>query len=277
MATEHAQYYSRPDVYGLQFIHARFVTHRFARHVHDYFVIGIIEDGLQTFSYRGAKQGTAQGGIILLNPDEPHTGEAATGSGFVYKALYPSPELMSRVSSDVAGVAGVQRFFSSPIVYDKDLAQRLLQLHHVLVRDASTLEGESLALHLFAQLLMRYGDGKLSATRSGQERTAVLRAREYLEAHYARNVSLVELAQYVALSPFHLTRVFKQTTGLPPHAYLESIRIRRAQQLLKGDLPVIEVALATGFADQSHFTHRFRRFVGVTPAHYQKMSKITQD
>ena len=68
-------------VHGLRFIHARYVTHKFARHVHDYFVLGIIEDGLQTFSYRGAKHGTATGAIILLNPDEPHTGEAAKQSG----------------------------------------------------------------------------------------------------------------------------------------------------------------------------------------------------
>ena len=84
---EEATFYTRPDVYGVQFLHANYINHKFARHVHDYFVVGIIEGGLQTFSYRGAKHGTATSGIILLNPDEPHTGEPATPAGFRYKAV----------------------------------------------------------------------------------------------------------------------------------------------------------------------------------------------
>ncbi len=106
---------------------------------------------------------------------------------------------------------------------------------------------------------------------------AIQRVRDYIEAHYDQNISLTELAQFASFSPFYLARVFKAELGIPPHAYLESVRIRHAQQLLALGQPLAEVAYSTGFAHQSHFTNRFRRFVGVTPAQYAKQSKIVQD
>jgi transcriptional regulator GlxA family with amidase domain len=57
---------------------------------------------------------------------------------------------------------------------------------------------------------------------------------------------------------------------VPPHTYLESVRIRHAQQLLVQGLALAEVAYATGFSSQSHFTDRFRRIIGVTPGAYRQ-------
>ena len=92
--------------------------------------------------------------------------------------------------------------------------------------------------------------------------------RVYLEDHYAENVSLEELANFVNVSPFHLLRVFRDVVGLPPHNYLTQVRVRRARQLLQASLRPAEVALAVGFNDQSHLTRHFKALVGVTPARY---------
>jgi len=274
---EQANFYTRPDVYGVQFLHANYVNHKFARHVHDYFVLGIIEGGLQTFSYRGAKHGTAASGIILLNPDEPHTGEAATPAGFKYKALYPSVELMQSIAAEGFPRRKPVPYFSEPVVYDSNLAQRILKLHYALINTNATLESEVNVLSVLTDLIVRYGDIRLSLPHAGDERTAIRRIREYIEANYDQNISLAELAQLVSFSPFYIARVFKAQIGIPPHAYLESIRIRYAQRLLALGQPLAEVVRSTGFADQSHFTNRFRRFVGVTPAQYAKQGKIIQD
>lgn len=67
----------------------------------------------------------------------------------------------------------------------------------------------------------------------GRESRSVQIARAYLEAHFASNVSLAQLAQITNLSPFHLVRVFHQAMGLPPHAYLNHIRLGRARRLLR--------------------------------------------
>jgi AraC-like DNA-binding protein len=275
---EWVQFHQRADVYGIEFIHANYVKHRFSRHVHDYFVLGIIENGPQTFDYRGAKHRTAPSGIIVLNPDEPHTGEPASPAGFGYKAMYPSANLLRSITEEITDKSNVLPFFPQPVLYDGELAGQLLDLHGLLVASTpDSLAGETAFLEVFDRLITRYADVRYSAIRVRRERTAVQRVRQYIEANYDKNLTLAELACLVAFSPYYLARTFAAEVGIPPHAYLESIRIRHAQRLLMRGLPIAQVALDTGFPHQSHFTTRFRRAVGITPGQYIKERKIAQD
>jgi AraC family transcriptional regulator len=93
----------------------------------------------------------------------------------------------------------------------------------------------------------------------------------YIEEHLGGSIGLAELAAIARVSRFHFTRLFKRSTGLTPMAYVERSRIRQAQVLLKmAELPLSEIALVVGFADQSHFTRRFHRHVGFTPAAFAR-------
>ena len=74
----------------------------------------------------------------------------------------------------------------------------------------------------------------------------------------------------MALSPYYLLRAFRAEVGMPPHAYLESIRIRRAQRLIEAGQPLAEVAAEMGFSSQSHLTQRFKQIIGVTPGQYAR-------
>ncbi len=94
-------------------------------------------------------------------------------------------------------------------------------------------------------------------------------AREYIEAHFDEDPSLARLASLCSTSPFSLTRSFKAATGLPPHAYLDGVRLRHARQLLDQGEPIASVALAVGYTDQAHLTHRFKRLYGITPGQYR--------
>jgi len=110
----------------------------------------------------------------------------------------------------------------------------------------------------------------LPRTRGGLPPRALKRVREYIEAHLEENIRLQILANIVGLSIFHFARSFKQSEGLTPHDYLIECRVRRAQELLANtNLPLSEIAMATGFADQSHCTRRFRERIGVTPSDYR--------
>jgi AraC family transcriptional regulator len=94
----------------------------------------------------------------------------------------------------------------------------------------------------------------------------VRRATDYLMAHLDEDMSLTELAASVRLSPFHFARAFKRSTGRPPQRYLMQLRVERAREILAGtDIALAEIALACGFAGQSHFTTAFKRHTGVTP------------
>ena len=106
--------------------------------------------------------------------------------------------------------------------------------------------------------------------RGGLPPRALRRVREYVEAHLDETISVQALADIAGLSMFHFARAFKQSEGLTPHEYLVQCRVRHAKDLLAStDLPLSEIALASGFADQSHCARRFREHVGTSPSNYR--------
>ena len=106
--------------------------------------------------------------------------------------------------------------------------------------------------------------------RGGLPPRVLRRVREYVEARLDKNISVQALAGLAKLSIYHFARAFKQSEGLPPHEYLVRCRVARVRELLtETDLPLAEIALASGFSDQSHCARRFREHVGLTPSSYR--------
>ena len=98
---------------------------------------------------------------------------------------------------------------------------------------------------------------------------------EYVEEHLGAGPTLEQMAAVVGLNPYHFARQFKAATGLPPHQYVIMRRVERAKQLLQGgDLSLAEVAAGAGFADQSKFSHTFKRVVGVSPRQFRSSARI---
>ena len=97
------------------------------------------------------------------------------------------------------------------------------------------------------------------------------RAIEIMEAQVDGRARLSELARATSLSPAHFSRAFKASTGMPPYHWHLNSRITRARQLLlDSQLSIVEIAAATGFADQAHLTRVFHRLTGMTPANWQR-------
>lgn len=248
-------------------LYAHFTTHAFAPHWHEYYVVGLITDGVQTFRYRRDRYVTTRGGFFILTPGEPHTGESAVEAGFTYRALYPTREHMEQAMVELRR-PGMLPHFPTARMDERDMAASIHLFHAMLTAELSPLERQTRWLSLLTTLVLRYGSERLALPATGPEPGAVALARDYLEDHFAERITLPQLAAQTSLSPFHLVRVFRRSTGITPHAYLESARIRHAQRLLeRGEAPAA-VAFATGFSSQSHFTERFRRTLGVTPAVY---------
>jgi AraC family transcriptional regulator len=114
-------------------------------------------------------------------------------------------------------------------------------------------------------------DGAQACPRGGLPRWQQKKLMQYIEEHLADEVSLLSLAQLAQLSPYHFSRAFKQSFGMPPHQYLTSRRIERAKTLLaERKLSVTEIGFDVGFSETSSFTAAFRKHTGETPTDYRR-------
>ncbi|MGF1516658.1 MAG: AraC family ligand binding domain-containing protein [Nodosilinea sp.] len=273
MTRETVKFWQVPEADDLELLRATYIRHSFARHTHDTFAVGVIQQGTEVFAYRGATHGAPKGSVVLINPGEPHTGHAADASGWTYRMLYPAVSLLQRSIAETRAGAGAI-YFPEPVVQDPTLRDWLLRSHQVLEHQAPRLEQDSRLLWTFAQLIARHADHRPPWRSLGHETRSIAQAREYLEAHYSENPTLEELAAIAHLSPFYFLRVFRQQVGLPPHGYLNQVRLRQAKRLLGQGGAIATVAHLTGFADQSHLTRQFKRTWGVTPGQYQQRNFV---
>ncbi len=257
------------DIGDVELLHAKYVTYSFARHTHEGVAIGIIENGAERFWYQGATHRAQTGDVIVFNPGEVHTGESADPRGWTFRIFYMDSKLLQYAASESAGRRVEIPFFRACIIQDHRTAKLLHSLHRSLTASASTLERQSKFLWIFAQFVQKYADDRPFERPVGCERAAVVKIREYLEDRYDSNVSLDELARLVSLSSYSLLRAFRQTVGLPPHAYLNQVRVNRAKRMLQTGSSLADAAIATGFVDQSHFSKHFKKLVGVPPGLYQ--------
>src|SRR5262249_30461486 len=114
----------------------------------------------------------------------------------------------------------------------------------------------------------------LPKARGGLPPRMLKQVHDYVEAHLEDIVTVDVLAEMAGLSQFHFARAFKESEGVAPHRYLLWRRISRAQELLRRtDLPLSEIALATGFANHSHFSHRFHAEVGLSPRTFRRSTR----
>lgn len=157
------------------------------------------------------------------------------------------------------------------------LLEQLAVAIHVALRDGTAEDGlyiDSLAQMIAAHL------ARFHSVRSRPVRLAspdgipgwrMRRLITYIEEHLDGNLSLETMAAQVDVSALYLARAFKVAIGQSPHQYVLARRLERAKELLRNtDMPIVDVALASGFSSQSHLSNWFVRLVGVSPAVYRR-------
>jgi AraC-like DNA-binding protein len=252
---------------GLELIEARHRRPRFGRHAHPTYAIGAVAWGVNRFRYRGAWHAAPAGALCTVVPDEVHEVEPFE-DGFAYRCLYPSTCAVEGAAR-AAGLRGGGAVLLPPVIDDPAAARLVHALFEAEAAGEQPLERESRLLALLVHTLGRHGRRPRRAPPPPVPRPAVEQARAWLLEHLDEPVTLAGLAAACDAEPFALLRAFGRAHGLPPHAWLVQARVRRAQRLLREGLAPAEVALACGFADQSHLNRHFKRLLGVTPGAYR--------
>jgi AraC-like DNA-binding protein len=274
MLDEQIRVWRPPHVELVELHRGRRVTRRVPRHWHEEYQICLIQAGAGELFYRGVHHPNPSWSLFLVHPGEVHSNQATAQEGCDYRSMNAAPELLGRAASAVAGRRQGLPFFPSAVLVDADALGRFLRLHELLEGTASRLESDTALLETLAWLVARHSRHQPTPIRGGREPGAVARVREYLEAHYAEEVPLARLASLAGLSGYHLNRVFRLAIGLPPHAFQTQLRVVHARKLLRQGRAPAAVAAETGFADQSHFTRRFKAVVGVAPGAYRHRKNV---
>ncbi|MGF6091184.1 AraC family ligand binding domain-containing protein [Pseudomonas sp. 18173] len=256
---------------GIETLRAHFEGHAYDPHWHDSYLVGVTEQGVQQFNCRRARHQSTPGKVFLLEPGDIHDGEAPTEDGFTYRMLYLDPQWLQRELTAVFDNApdNSQLSFANTLACDTRLAQATSlafeTLHHGELKIVRQTALDALLERLTSHLHWR-------ARYSEDPRLPLVaqRAREYLHANAQYDIGLDQLAVATGVDRFRLTRAFKAAYGMAPHAYLVQLRLATARRLLaRGEQPAT-VAMALGFADQSHLGRWFVRAYGLTPALYRK-------
>ncbi len=182
-----------------------------------------------------------------------------------------SPAYLRRIHTELMGERGESPV--SHVFHARDF--KILEMGEWLLdelraeRIGKQLYVESLTKTLGLYVLRYYAFSSAIPNHSEQLRALapeVARAKEYMQTHLSDPISLADIARAANISPSHLTRLFKHATGQSPHQFLIRLRVDYAKELLqsKGQ-PISEVAVRSGFADQSHLNRYLKRHYGMTP------------
>ncbi|MBR8233810.1 AraC family transcriptional regulator [Burkholderia sp. AU42008] len=290
-----ARYWRTPLVPDADLLTATYRDHAFAPHWHDAYTIPVILEGAERFTYRGTGYVAETGTVPVINPGEVHTGSRAADEGWCYRVSYMPVEFIRELASAIAGRPQDAPWFAPDVIRDADLAARLTLAHRMLeagseralsshahapgqpacdpAADApriyDPLAAETAMLDALSTLIARHADVRPRPAPLAADEPRVDAMRERLAADLTSTVTLDDVAQAVGLSPFHAARLFTRTTGMPPHAWRNQLRLQRALAPLRAGVPVADVAAASGFVDQSHFTRHFKRMFGVPPGRWQ--------
>ncbi|NOU77792.1 helix-turn-helix domain-containing protein [Paenibacillus sp. LMG 31459] len=255
--------------------HFQGIMQKFPNHFHEYYVIGYIEQGQRFLSCKNKEYTIEPGDLLLFNPRDNHACEQIDGRTLDYRCINIQPEIMSKAVLDITGKEYLP-YFTPQVIFHSEWVPVLRELHQMLMEEERDFRKEESFFFLLEQLIEDYTEQAVPAENTGQS-AEVKAVGEFLEKHYMDNISLADLCNLTGLSKYYLLRSFTKQKGISPYSYLETIRIDKAKKMLEQGIKPIDVAIQTGFTDQSHFSNFFKKFIGLTPKQYMNIFKAAQN
>jgi AraC-like DNA-binding protein len=251
---------------GVELFSARLRGRPFSRHRHDVYAIGVTEEGVQAFHYRGTVEHSLPGQAYVLHPDELHDGRAEGPGLFGYRQIYVTPDRIAAALPSLTGRPAPLPF-APPVIDDPVLAG--------VVRTAFAHATEPLALDALvlrlAHGLLRLSDiGVSAAVGCRVDLPAVETGRDLLRSRLTI-VQSSEVEAVTGLDRYQFARQFHAAYGISPYRYSVMRRLDVARVWIRNGRPLAETATEAGFADQAHFTRTFKAAFGMTPGRYVKL------
>ncbi|MCL6477274.1 MAG: AraC family transcriptional regulator [Peptococcaceae bacterium] len=260
------QFYRDPDLPFFELKLSDTAGQSYMPHAHEEYSLGIIDHGKSSFWYEGKITEVYPKTIVFLPPGLIHACNPVQQNRWQYKMLFIDAKWVQDFKKSSCSFLS-----SSPVIrhaQDKFIYMINRMLGNLAGND-SPLEKEANILAVLDQIMEH--EKRMSNTNCRQEKPKVKVIREYLHSHFQEKVTLNQLEQVSGLNKFRIIRLFKEAFHIPPHTYQTLLRINHAKKEIRKQRAITEVALETGFYDQSHFIKVFKGYTGITPDKYQKL------
>lgn len=243
-----------------------------AQHCHDTLEVYFLREGSCRHEIAGKEYEVTAGDVLLILPGTRHKTErySRTYTRLLINCTeaYVAPQIRAALDSgrvlyrDPTLAKEAERIFAS---IEAETAKR-----DRFTRDALTCLVSELLI-----LLLRREEAP-QAERSNHPVESTVR---YIEANYMTEITLPALAALHAITPDHLSRIFKKETGYGVREYLTLVRLRKAEFMLRNEpgRSISEIAFACGFNDSNYFSDKFRKAYGVTPSSVRKAGKKVEN
>jgi AraC family transcriptional regulator len=221
------------------------------------------------FGSRTLELGTGPGMIELYGRDFQRSGARWEGEQGMTVGVFFTQERVKSLAPECSGFD----VKTTHELFDPKLQWLMQELVDEARRGApgGALYAQGLSCALIGRLAEHYGAPIVSEPTGGLSDVSRRRVLDFVEAQLGGDMSIEAMAREAKLSPHHFARCFRTSMGVTPHRYVQARRLERARVRLKSTAePVAQIALALGFASQSHFTQMFRAHFGVTPAGARK-------
>ncbi len=244
--------------------------HKIGPAVHEYYLIHTVYDGIGEFEISGQTYICHRGDTFVIYPDTLFSYQSDRRKPWTYSWVgFTGPYAEALLSG--LGVTRLQ-----PVIAKCDLIR--LDFYYTKLR-ASFSKQEHVQLidaeasGWFRLLLYELGRANADYIVQSPKQTASARSVEqairYMTLQYDKPISIEQIASDLGYHRVHLSKIFKQMTGLSPMQYLFQIRMKKAEELLRSELTVAQVAASVGYPDALYFSKQFRKWKGMTPSAYR--------
>jgi AraC-like DNA-binding protein/mannose-6-phosphate isomerase-like protein (cupin superfamily) len=254
---------------GLEIVQTNVHEHSYPPHLHDSVEILWVRSGCGRLFCQGRQIDILTGEAVVVPANEVHSG-GATRPDLEYVAIHLPSLLLQQVFEE----DGLEtELHPRPLVsLSQEKASSLLPiLVRTLCADLPQNQLNFILRPILSQILEAPTVAERRSLRARTERhPAVSKAQSIIRAGCADGVHISHLARRVDLDTRYLISLFKLATGLTPHQFQISLRVELARLLIEQSLPLCDVAMRAGFADQSHLNRHFRRQYGLTPGAFRE-------
>jgi len=258
----------------LPFIELRYVSHVSScekKHTHETLTLTAVKQGVVKLFFPNKTELLRPETIAIINPYQAHRAEITqyeSKGGFVlYLDIQWCESLQRSLSKNITEFIP----FNTSLISSKIIYNEFITLCELLLENIFQLEKEEKLIDFLTKIfyscnILAQGQPEKTNPRNTK---AAKKIKSILDKNTQNNLTLTNIASQAGFSITHCLRVFKKGYGLPIHAYILNQKVHKAKELLSTNMPIVDIAIESGFFDQSHLTKSFKQIFQVTPKQYQ--------